>query len=416
MKRKVLFFANYYYPDKSAMARLMTDLSQGISDEFDINVVCAIPSYAGRIAPEYQKKRFYKEKIGNVNVIRVRVSENDKSKKIKRVHHVLSYFFNAIIATIRIGKCDIVYATTAPPILGGVLGRIAKRISKAKYVYVIQDFNPEQIEAVSFSKNKFVISVMRHLDYNSCKSADSLVIIGRDMQETLNRRFSQCHIEGKYIHNWVDEQGMYPVNSNDYGVYKFKEKYNLNNKFVFMYLGNLGLYYDLMGLLKVIKKFKKYNDIVFAFVGTGAVEDKMKNYCKENDLKNVRFIPYQTGDDLIFAMNSADIHIVTNAKGIKGVSVPSKIYGIMAVNKPVIGILESGSEVWKIIDESGIGVLCETGDYNQIESKIRYICENKRQIVKMGANGRNILLSEFSKHDAIEKYKQLFNSLCKKED
>ena len=248
MKRKVLFFANYYYPDKSAMARLMTDLSQGISDEFDINVVCAIPSYAGRIAPEYQKKRFYKEKIGNVNVIRVRVSENDKSKKIKRVHHVLSYFFNAIIATIRIGKCDIVYATTAPPILGGVLGRIAKRISKAKYVYVIQDFNPEQIEAVSFSKNKFVISVMRHLDYNSCKSADSLVIIGRDMQETLNRRFSQCHIEGKYIHNWVDEQGMYPVNSNDYGVYKFKEKYNLNNKFVFMYLGNLGLYYDLMGL------------------------------------------------------------------------------------------------------------------------------------------------------------------------
>lgn len=416
MKNRVLFFANYYNPDKSAMARLMSDLSEGLSDEFEINVVCTVPSYAGKINPKYKKKRFYIEKIKNINIIRVRVAENDKTKKLHRIRHILDYFFNAIIVTKKIGRCDVVYATTAPPILGGMLGRIGKSITKAKYVYVIQDFNPEQIEAISYSKSKVVISIMRYLDNKSCKAADSLVIIGRDMQETLNKRFPKLRIKGEYIHNWVNEEEMYPIDKEDLRICAFKEKYKLNDKFVFMYLGNLGLYYDLLGLLRVIEKFESYNDIIFAFVGTGAVEYKMKEYCMENNLKNVRFIPYQSEENLLYAMNAADIHIVTNAKGIKGVSVPSKIYGIMAVNKPVLGILEPDSEVWRIINESNLGVLCETANYNQIESAIRYICENKEYVVKLGINSRNILISKYSKRDAIEKYKHVFTSLCRKKN
>lgn len=413
-KPKILYYANYFYPDKSAMSRLMTDLAIGLSENFDINVICAVPSYSGQIDNKYKEKRFNYESMDNLNIIRVRVSENDKSKKISRIKHILSYFFNAIIATYKVGKCDLVYATTAPPILGGMLGRIGKRITKAKYVYTIQDFNPEQIEAVSYSKNKILINIMRHLDSKSCKKADSVVIIGKDMQDTLDKRFGSGKIQGNYIHNWVDENDMYPLDENDNNVIKFKEKYNLDGKFIFMYLGNLGLYYDLLEILKVIEKFNNEENVVFTFVGTGAVENEMKEYCKQHEMNNVIFIEYQTGENLLYAMNSADIHMVTNAKGIKGVSVPSKIYGIMSVNKPVLAIQEKDSEVWNLVQKSKSGLLCETGKYNDLQYTIKYILDNKSDIKKKGMNARRFLLENYSKKDTLEKYKDLFTSLIKR--
>jgi len=410
-KPRLLFFANYYKPDKSAMARLMTDLSEGLADEFDITVVTSVPSYAGRIDDHYKTKRFYFEDTEQLHIIRVRVSENDKSSKIKRIRHITDYFFNAIEAIRKLGRFDLVYVTTAPPVLGGLLGRIGQKITKGKYLYAIQDFNPEQIEAVSYSRNKIIINTLIRIDYKTCKKANELVIIGRDMQDTLDKRFPDGTVNGHYIHNWVDEDEMYPLGSDDPQVVAFKDMHGLKDKFVLMYLGNLGLYYDLVELVKIAGRFHKIDDVAFAFVGTGAVENEMKQYVKENGLKNIVFISYVSGIDLLCAMNVADVHIVTNSKGIKGVSVPSKIYGIMAVNKPVIGILEPDSEVWNVIRESDIGIVCETGNYLEIEEGIKYVLDNREEMRKKGFKSREALLSRYSKADSIKKYKDTFNEM-----
>ena len=52
-------------------------------------------------------------------------------------------------------------------------------------------------------------------------------------------------------------------------------------------------------------------------------------------MDNVAFIPYQDKADLIYSLNAGDVHWCVNAKGIKGVSCPSKAYGIMAAAKPI---------------------------------------------------------------------------------
>lgn len=204
---------------------------------------------------------------------------------------------------------------------------------------------------------------------------------------------------------------MFPLEVSDPQVKAFKKKHGIDGKYVLMYLGNLGLYYDLLELEKIVGKFKENQDISFVFVGTGAVENQMKEYAKTNNLTNIAFIPYVSGNDLLCAMNAADVHIVTNAKGIKGVSVPSKIYGIMAVNKPVIGILEPDSEVWNVINESNIGICCETGNYGQIEDGIRYVIENKGEMNEKGQKSRGVLLSRYSKADSVKKYKALFRNM-----
>ncbi|MGV2448328.1 UNVERIFIED_CONTAM: glycosyltransferase family 4 protein, partial [Bacillus sp. ATCC 13368] len=118
--------------------------------------------------------------------------------------------------------------------------------------------------------------------------------------------------------NWTNEKEIYPLPSNHEKVVAFKKKYGLEGKFVVMYSGNLGLYYDLENLMNVITKFKHRDDVVFAFIGEGSIKEKLVSYKENHDLDNVKFIPYQDKADLVYSLNAGDVHWCLNAKGIKG--------------------------------------------------------------------------------------------------
>ncbi|MBS5924681.1 glycosyltransferase family 4 protein [Clostridium perfringens] len=405
-KKKLLIYAHYYYPDVASTGQILAELSEGMLDAFDITVICVVPSYSGKIKEKYKKNRIYKEAHNGVNLIRVRVPEFDKKNKISRIKNLLAYFMNSIIATIKLDKFDYIYSISQPPILGGTLGVIGKFLKGGKFIYNIQDFNPEQTMAVGYSKNKLILNLAMFLDKWNCKKSDKVIVVGRDMQETLNERFKNKKVPNNvFINNWIDEKEVYPIVSHE-EIDNFKCKYELNDKFIIMYSGNIGLYYDLENIIKVIGKFKDREDVVFAFVGDGSVKEKIEKYSIQNNLNNVKFIPYQPKEKLKYSLNSADVHWVVNAKGIKGVSVPSKLYGVMAVGKPVLGVLDNGSEARLILEESNCGVCSEPSDYKMIENNINYIINNKEKIKSLGMNGREYLENYLSKNKSIDKYKK----------
>lgn len=414
-KKKLLVYAHYYYPDVASTGQILTELCEGMKDTFDITVICVVPSYTGKIEEKYKIKRIYKENINEINVVRVRVPEFQKSNKLSRTKNLLAYFFNSLIATFKLEKHDYIFTISQPPILGGVLGVLCKWIKGGKLIYNIQDFNPEQTMAVGYTKNKLLLNTAMMMDKFSCKQSNEVIVVGRDMQETLRNRFNNKKVpENTFINNWIDEKEIYPLNENHPKIIDFKEKYNLNDKFIIMYSGNIGLYYDLENIIKVIGKFNEREDVIFAFVGDGTVKKEIEDYATENKLSNVTFIPYQDKADLVYSLNSADIHWVVNAKGIKGVSVPSKLYGVMATGKPVLGVLDKGSEARLIVDECNCGACTEPGNYNEIYNKIEYILNNKEKVKMLGKNGRKYLEKNLTKEVSINKYKNTILSLDSK--
>ena len=408
MKKKVLVYAHYFYPDVASTGQILTELCEGLGDDFDITVICVVPSYDGKVDEKYKKKRIFIGEYANISVIRVRAPEFDKKNRLSRIKNILAYFFNAIYATFKVGEQDIIFSISQPPILGGILGVIGKFIKRAKFIYNIQDFNPEQTEAVGYAKNRVMLNLAEALDKFSCKVSDMIVVVGRDMQETLNNRFKGKNVpKSVVVNNWIDEKQIYHLQEDHPRVLAFKKQYGLDGKFVFMYSGNIGLYYDLENIIKVIGEFKDEDDVVFVFVGDGSVKQLLVNYVEENSLSNVKFIPYQRKEDLIYSLNSADAHIVANAKGIKGVSVPSKVYGIMATEKSILGILEKGSEAELMINASDCGICISPGDYENIENQIVYILGNKEKFKAKGENGRKDITTKYTKEISTKKYIEL---------
>ena len=405
-RKNLLIYAHYYYPDVASTGQILTELAEGLNDTFHTTVICTVPSYTGKISQYYRKHKYYYENINGVDVLRIRVPEFRKSFALSRIFNILSYFFSAVFATFRVEHQDYIFTISQPPILGGMLGVIGKHIKKAKLIYNIQDFNPEQVMAVDFTHNKLVLSIMMLLDKYSCQQANKVIIVGRDMIETLQKRFQKM-VPYAYINNWINEKEIYPLPEDNARVLKFKRKYGLENKFVIMYSGNIGLYYDLLNILKTIEKFKETEDVIFAFIGEGSVLEELRTYKEAHHLSNVVFIPYQPKSELIYSLNAGDVHFVVNAKGIKGVSVPSKLYGVMAVGKPVLGIMEEGAEARLIVEEAKCGMSVKPGDYSAIEDLIRkYIgLRDSRELKNMGEMGRKFLTEHLTKEVSIDKYR-----------
>lgn len=412
MKKRILFYAHYYIPDVASTGQICADLAEGLVDDFDVTVICVVPSYSGKIDEKYKNKKtkFYFEQINGVHVVRVKVPEFDKNNKISRIKNIVSYFFNARKATRKLGNFDYVFAISQPPILGGMLGVYGSKKKKAKFIYNIQDVNPEQIMAVGYSHNKLLISIMMMLDKRTCKKAALVITVGRDLVATINNRFKKDKTKPqvRMINNWADEKLIYPLPMDDAGVVAFKKQYGLENKFIFMYSGNIGLYYDLEGLMTVIEKTKPgtkaYDgrEVAFTFVGDGSILIKLKNYKEKHHMDNVVFIPYQDKDKLVYSLNVADVHFCLSAKGIKGVSCPSKYYGIVACKKPLIGVMEEDSEVGMLIKEYHSGWLSKPGDYDALSNNIHQVICGKHSL-----NLDDVDLC-LSKEKSIDEYRKVF--------
>lgn len=412
-KKNILIYAHYYYPDVASTGQILKELAEGLRDSFHITVICTVPSYTGKIPQHYRKHKYYYENINGVNVLRIRVPEFRKNFAISRVYNISAYFIAAILATFRTEKQDYIYTISQPPILGGLLGVIGKTIKRAKFIYNIQDFNPEQTMAVNYAKSKFVLNMMMKADKYSCKKADKVIVVGRDMVDTLKKRFALPNEQKNLpnhccINNWIDENEIIPLSKEHEKVRELKKEFGVDGKYVIMYSGNIGLYYDLKNIIKVIEKFKENEEVAFLFVGAGSVLADLKKYVKKHQLTNVYFAPYQDKSNLVYSLNVADVHFVVNAKGIKGVSVPSKLYGVMAAGKPVLGVLEEGTEARYIIEESQCGKSVTPGDYDAIEKLIAHFIATKdsEEQRNMGQAGREYLTQHLTKRISIEKYRQ----------
>ncbi|WP_341876741.1 glycosyltransferase family 4 protein [Defluviitalea saccharophila] len=409
--KKILMVLNYFYPEYASTGQLMTELCREIQNEFHITVIAAMPSYTAEKQTEVYNKIQY-DQYENIRIIRVPVTKIDKTNKKSRLKYIFSYFINALKVILKEEKYDIIFTISQPPILGGWLGTLGKLLKRNKLIYCIEDFNPEQIEAVGYSKKKWLTELARYLDNLTCKYADQIIVVGRDMKSTLLKRISAINEEKiSVINNWINEEEVYPLTKDHFKVQEFINRHNLSNKFIIMYSGNIGLYYDLENIIKVIEKFKTYQDMQFVFIGEGAKKQELIQYVETHRMENVLFLPYQPKEDIIYSLNAADLHLVTNQKGIKGVSVPSKIYGVMAVGKTILGILEKDSEAEILIRESQCGIVVDPQDYKSIEESIRNLYNHREQLESIGVRGRKYLEEHLKMKDSIDMYRKLFHKI-----
>ena len=133
------------------------------------------------------------------------------------------------------------------------------------------------------------------------------------------------------------------------------------------------------------------SDILFLFVGGGPCEGPIRLRVKELRLGNFRFLESQPEGALSESLGAADLHLVTMKKGIAGLVVPSKFYGVMASERPCLFVGPQESEVARVIRELRMGEVIRPNDADSLVSAILRYRDSPSLVAESGLRGRHAL-------------------------
>jgi glycosyltransferase involved in cell wall biosynthesis len=89
-------------------------------------------------------------------------------------------------------------------------------------------------------------------------------------------------------------------------------------------------------------------------------------------------------------MLAGDVHVVTVRRGLEGVVVPSKLYSILAMGRPVLVVASPSSDAARIVVESGCGLTANPDDPAAVAAAIRELRSDPSRLALMGRRAREV--------------------------
>ncbi len=205
------------------------------------------------------------------------------------------------------------------------------------------------------------------------------------------------------IQNWAELETVHPEPRADNELLK---ELGLEDKFVFLYAGNMGHPNDLETIVRTAKLLANEEQFHFIFLGSGVKESYLRNEAAISDLTNITILPPKPRAEQVVFINACDIALVSLVPKMWGVSMPSRTYNILAAGKPILALTEPNSELAIVIDEDKVGWHLPPGDADAMASCIRRIYQERDDLSALGMRARKAALDKYSLAAALEKYRR----------
>jgi len=387
---RLLVLNQYYWPGKEATANLLTELCEALADEYEVTVVTGA-------APDQPPRS---ERNG-VAIVRVHSTSYDRTLLSRRAANYFTYATGALAEALRCGRPDVVLSMTDPPFIGAVAELVARRF-RARLLVISQDVFPEIAVQLGRLRNPVLVRALGLLVGHYLRRADQVVAIGETMRIRLEAKgASPEHV--RVIPNWTDTTRLAPAPKDN----EWSRENGYADRFVVMHSGNVGHAQDLDTLVRSATFLRDLDDLCVAIVGVGARHGELVTLAGWLETDQVKFLPYQSRSVLSQSLSAADVHVVGLARGLAGFVVPSRLYGILAVARPVIVAAEDSTETAQLVREVGCGVVVPPGRPDELARAIRELHGPRRsELAEMGLRGREYVVAEADRAVAVQRYRE----------
>lgn len=395
--KKLWIVTELFYPEETSTAFILTKIANALSDKFDVNVICGPESYCRAALEDNPSTKLSLD--GRIKIRRVSNCNLNKDKIFTRLLRFLIIGFKLSFSLWKNAKKqDRVFIVTNPaPLLISVA--LIKRIKKFPLYILVHDVFPENtIPAGVISSDKtFGYKLLRKCFNWAYKSADCLIVLGRDMRQIMKSKLgkNQNNTKIEIIENWAENDiaQLNPVNK--------------SKNIVIQYAGNIG---RVQGLKSFIQQYAEaMNPIVsLELWGDGAMRKELEEYAKENDVQNIFWGGKYSRSQQNEIFGRCDISLVTLSDGMFGLGVPSKAYNIMAASKPILFIGDLESEIAQTVKENNIGFCFAPNDCNGIIAFLKNLEKiSKKKLSEMGQRASSLSKTKYSESEILNKFKNI---------
>jgi len=403
-KASVLFLNRSYWPDVEATGQLLTELCEELSSSFDVRVLAGQPNAIRGIEGDQEKHWQTATSHNGVRIHRANHWQLSKHRMLLKGLNYLSFISATRRALRVIERPDVVVFETDPFLLPFEAARLQRRTG-CRMVGYLQDIYPDVAVALGKIPNHWAIRRLRAALFSVYRSCDRMVVLSEDMRRLLIAGgVAPERID--LVPNWSDPDVVFSVT----GTNLFRQRHGLENRFVVMYSGNLGLTQRLEEFVVAASLLTDLPQVVFAFVGQGSQQAQLQKMVQDRRLTNIQFFDYQPKAELAHSLSAADLHLVPLTKELSQCLMPSKLYAILAVGRPYLTNAVPESELYQITTQHQVGITVEPGSPAAIASAIRGAVADLPTLQRMGQKARELAVNQFTRQKSVEKFTQVLKA------
>ncbi|MEZ6242481.1 MAG: glycosyltransferase family 4 protein [Phycisphaerales bacterium] len=392
--KTILIISQVYVPDSPAVGQHFHDAAAALAKRG--HRVKVITSARGYDDPTLKFPA--RETRDGVEIRRMPLSSFGNASIPLRILAQLLFLVQAIAHGLFTRKLACLFVSTSPPMCA-VGALVIRAIRRVPLKYWVMDVNPDQvIELGKMKPGSLPVKLMLRFQQAVLKRADDVIVLDRFMGDRINKMrdvSEKLHVIPPWAHDDVLEPIPHETNP-------FRKDYALDGKFVVMYSGNHGFSTPVTTILDAAVRLKDRDDIVFAFIGGGVGKEDVRRTIATHNPGNILDLPYQPLEKIKYSLSAADLHVVTVGPQVVGVVHPCKVYGAMAVARPILLVAPDPCHASDILKNHEIGWHVNHADVDATVAAIEQAASaSPERRARMGELAREALAAEFASARSI---------------
>lgn len=369
-----------YAPEPQGIAPLSATLARGLQAlGHEVDVVAAHPHYPEPVWGV--RLRPYRELHDGVRVLRLPLWAGRQSG-LARIRQELSFTSALAIAAPFLGRPDALIAVTPSfPALG--VAMTASRLRRIPWVMWLQDIVTDGAAATGeLTETSAALRLSRRLEIAAYASAAHVVTVSDAFRDNLIAKGADASRITRIFNPASQAMADAP-----------RPPTTVPPRI--LVLGNIG---HTQGLDGIIEAFQDDPELArlgaeLHVIGAGVVAERARARIRT---PRVRMPGVLTGDALLDALRSAHVGVVSQRPDLPEFNLPSKLMTYMACGLPVLASVADGSEVARIVRESGAGWVTDAGDPARFAAAAASVLQDPEALARAAAAARRFADEQFS--------------------
>jgi colanic acid biosynthesis glycosyl transferase WcaI len=399
-KPTLLVISQVYVPDPTSVGQHVADAAEEMARRGYRVVV-----YASARGYEDPTKKYPSRELRNgVDVRRLPLSSFGKGSIAVRLFAQWLFLAQATLRGLFTrGLCGVLVSTSPP--FCGIAGVKISLLRGVPLKYWLMDLNPDQMVAMKvLGAGSLPVRIFDMFNRWTLRRASDVVVLDRFMGALVQKKFDVA-AKTATMPPWPHEDKLESI---PHAENPFRKEHGLGHgpdgKFVVMYSGNHSPANPIRTLLDAAEAMQGNERLVFMCIGGGGGKKEVEEKVKKG-VKNIRSLPYQPFDTIRFSLSAADVHVVSIGDAVVGIVHPCKVYGAMAVSRPILLLGPNPCHVSDIIERHRVGWHINHGDVDGAKRVLEEMMATPREELEaMGVRAAGVIAGSLSKHELMKAF------------
>ena len=398
---RILLLMDCYLPSTKSVATMMHDLAMEYCSQGH-EVVILTPSSNIHEPIEISQE-------DKLTVVRVR------SGKIKDVHNFIRAINERSLSSRLWRKakpylishpCDLIIYYS-PSIFFGKLVAKLKKIWRVPAYLVLRDIFPQWVLDAKIIKKDLVYRYFHRKEKQSYRAADVIGVQSPANLEYFRDKPWAKNYKLEVLYNWFDPKNIKAEKTH------YRRELGLEDKFIFVYGGNIGSAQGIDNLLKFCEGMKDELRAHIIIVGNGSEFNRVKKHIQVAKLTNTTLMNAITQEKFNGLLLESNVGIITLDRGLTTHNVPGKFMSYLQAGLPVLASVNPGNDLEDLIVKYNVGKASIAEDFAAFISNGKTLSSDAEQYTK---NIRTLLEQVFSVKIAASKILKAINECLNKKD